>query len=89
ADTAAAATGYRFWIHDNWFLGPPDAGADAVGIVVVDASGEDTTALGLVARNHFAYCNVASISADKLSKGMVNNYVGDAATGGTIVSPGS
>ena len=87
ADTSALATGYRFWVHDNWFLGPVDGGSDGVGIVI--AGTENTTAMGLLARNHFAFCNVASITADKISKGMVNNYVGDAGTGGTIVSPGS
>ncbi len=89
ADTTASTIGYRFWIHDNWFLGPPDAGSDAVGIEITDASGEDTTGLGLIVRNHFAYCIAAAISADKMARGMVNNYVGDTGTGGSIVDSGT
>lgn len=89
ADTTSSAIGYGFWIHDNWFLGPPDAGADAIGIVITDASGEDTTGIGLISRNNFAYCNVAAISPDKMSKGQTLNYVGAAANGATVVSPGS
>ena len=86
-DTAASATGYGWIVRDNEFLGPTDAGADAVGIVI--AGTENTTGLGGMSRNYFAFCNVASVTIDKLSKGEVNNFVGDAATGGTLVDPGT
>lgn len=87
ADTGAGATGYGFLIEDNAFIGPTDAGADAVGITI--AGTENTTAIGGIGRNFFYNCNVAAITIDKISKSQVNNYVGDAATGGTLVDPGT
>ncbi len=89
ADTTASTIGYRWWIFGNYFLGPPDAGSDAVGIEITDASGEDTTGLGLIADNRFAYCLAASVTADKMARGMVQNYVGDVETGGLLVDPGA
>ena len=87
ADTTAAATGYAFRIKGCDFLGPPDAGADAVGITI--AGTEDTTAMGMMTDNRFAYCGASAITIDKLSKSEILNYYGDAATGGTLVDPGT
>ena len=87
ADSVAGATGYGFAIVQNDFLGPPDAGADAVGIVI--AGTENTVGLGIIRNNFFGFITAAAITIDKLSQGEVNNYYGDVATGGTLVDPGT
>lgn len=87
ANTSALATGYRFWIFNNRFIGPPDAGRDALGIVIVGT--EDTTALGLIDNNFFSNCIVTPITQNKINESIVNNYVGDTGTGGTLVDPGA
>jgi hypothetical protein len=87
ADTTAFATGKGYEITDNIFL-PFDATGDEVGISI--AGTENTTGAGIIARNLFSYGAAAtSITQDKLSLAMVNNYTGDAATGGTLVDPGT
>jgi hypothetical protein len=87
ADTTAFATGKGYVIADNIFL-PFDATGDEVGVSI--AGTEDTTGAGIIARNLFSYGAAAtSITQDKLSKSEVNNYTGDAATGGTLVDPGT
>lgn len=87
ADTSALATGYRYWIYENRFLGAVDAGRDSVGIVI--AGTEDTTALGCIDNNFFSNCNVLAITQDKTNESIINNYVGDTGTGGTLVDPGT
>ena len=87
ADTSALATGYGFLIRRNDFLGAIDAGADSVGIVI--GGTEDTTAIGVIRNNFFAYCGASAITVDKISKSQINNYYGDAGTGGTLVDPGT
>lgn len=86
ADTTAFATGKGYAITDNDFTGF-DATGDEVGITI--AGTENTTGAGIIARNYFAFIAAAAITIDKLSKSEVNNYVGDAATGGTLVDPGT
>jgi hypothetical protein len=87
ADTTAFVTGKGYVIADNLFL-PFDATGDEVGISI--AGTEDTTGAGIIARNLFSYGAAAtSITQDKLSKSEVINYTGDAATGGTLVDPGT
>jgi len=86
ADTTAFATGKGYAIVDNDFTGF-DATGDEVGITI--AGTENTTGAGIIARNYFAFIAAAAITIDKLSKSEVNNYVGDAATGGTLVDPGT
>jgi hypothetical protein len=86
ADTTAFATGYGYAIYDNYFIGG-DATGDEVGITV--AGTEDTTAVGIIAKNYFSYCAAAAITIDKVSESQINNYVGDAGTGGTLVDPGT
>jgi len=87
ADTTALATGYGFVIRHNDFLGAIDAGADSVGIVI--AGTENTTAIGVIRENFFAYCTAAAITIDKISLSEIRNYAGDAAIGGTLVDPGT
>lgn len=86
ADTTAFATGKGYVISDNLFTGF-DATADEVGITI--AGTENTTGAGIIARNMFAYMAAASVTIDKLSLSEVQNYYGDAATGGTLVDPGT
>ncbi len=86
ADTSAAATGYGFWIRDNLFIGPPDAGRDAVAITV--AGTEDTTAIGGITKNMMAYVTAAGVTIDKIGFSTIQNYTGDA-TGGLLMDVGS
>ncbi len=87
ADTTAFVTGKGYIINDNVFL-PFDATGDEVGISI--AGTENTTGAGMIARNFFAYGAAAtSITQDKLSLSEIDNRTGDAATGGTVVDPGT
>ena len=86
ADTAAFATGKGYVIEHNTFTGF-DATANEVGITI--AGTENTTGAGIIRNNYFAYMAAAAITIDKLSLSEVNNYYGDAATGGTLVDPGT
>jgi hypothetical protein len=87
ADTTAFATGKGYVIAYNLFTAF-DATGDEVGISI--AGTENTTGAGIIAYNLFAYGAAAtSITQDKLSLSEVNNYTGDAATGGTLVDPGT
>ena len=88
-DNAAAANkSYANIIRRNSFIGPLDAGEDGVGIFFAAAMTE-LEILSLVSENYFAYCSVTPITIDKMNKGIVQNYVGDNATGGTVVDPGT
>lgn len=86
ADTTAFATGKGFVIEENNFIGL-DVTADEVGITI--AGTEDTTAAGMIRNNYFAYVVAAAITADKISQSVINNYVGDRGTGGTLVDSGT
>lgn len=86
ADTSAFATGKGYIIEHNVFTGF-DATADEVGITI--AGTENTTGAGIIRNNYFAYMAAAAITIDKVSLSEVNNYVGDAGTGGTLVDPGT
>jgi hypothetical protein len=86
ADTSGAATGYGYWISDNLFIGPPDAGKDAVAITV--AGTEDTTAIGGITKNMMSYVAVAGVTIDKVGFSSIQNYTGDA-TGGLLMDVGS
>lgn len=87
ADTTAFVTGKGYTIAFNRFM-PFDATGDEVGISIVGT--ENTTGAGMIAYNLFSYGAAAtSITQDKLSLSEINNYTGDAATGGTLVDPGT
>jgi len=45
--------------------------------------------IGIIRTNYFAYCSATPVTIDKFNKGVVWNYVGDDATGGTLVDPGT
>ena len=88
-DNAAAANkGYATVIRDNDFFGPLDAGCDGIGIFIAAALTE-LEILAMARTNYFAFCNAPPITIDKMNKGFVWNYVGDDATGGTLVDPGT
>ena len=80
-DTTAFATGKGFTIRNNEFLGQASTSPDFVGISIVGT--ENTTAAGIIRTNYFAYCAAASITADTLSEGLIENYVGN--QGGKLV----
>jgi hypothetical protein len=88
ADTTAFATGKGYRICNNDWTGF-DATGDEVGISI--AGTENVTGAGIIRTNFFAYngSSSAAITQDKLSKSEINNYVGDAATGGTLLDPGT
>jgi hypothetical protein len=85
-ETTVADKNYGMAIRNNDFIGPKDYGMDAVGIV---HSGTELDSVGIIRSNYFAYCAAASITADKINKGIINNYYGDTTTGGTLVDPGT
>lgn len=89
ADTATTqltghATGL-YCIRNNDFIGL-DSKSD-VGITITGT--ENTLAAGMIRNNYFANCAAAAITADKLGINLVNNYVGDTGTGGTLVDAGN
>ena len=86
ADTSAFATGKAYVIEHNAVTGF-DATADEVFITI--AGTENTTGAGIIRRNDCAYMAAAAVTIDKLSLSQVQNYYGDAATGGTLVDPGT
>ncbi len=87
ADTTALATGYGFLIRNNDFLGAIDAGRDSLGITI--AGTQDTVGMGIMRGNFFSNCTVTPITQNKLNEAIINNYVGDTGTGGTLVDPGT
>lgn len=86
ADTGAFATGKGYRIYKNDVTGF-DATADEVFITV--AGTENATGAGIIRQNYGAYVAPAMITIDKLSLSEVQNYYGDAATGGILVDPGT
>ena len=86
ADTTSFAIGKGYVIELNDFTGF-DATANEVGITI--AGTENATGAGIIRNNYFSYLAAAAITIDKLSLSEINNYYGDAATGGTLVDPGT
>lgn len=87
ADTTAFATGYGARVQDNTFLGA-DATGDEVGVSV--AGTENTTGAVVFLRNLFVSCAAASITADKLTGTIINNYtVTDQGSGGALLDTSS
>jgi len=88
ADPGATAKSYGCVIRNNDFIGPVDAGEDGVGVFFAAAMTE-TEIVSLIRTNYFAYCSATPVTIDEMNKGVVNNYVGDNDTGGTLVDPGT
>lgn len=88
-NTAANATGKGFIIRNNDFTGF-DSNASETGINI--GGTEDSSAIGMIRNNYFAYVGSGQtmpITQDRMVKSLVNNYVGDTGTGGTLVDAGN
>ena len=88
ADPAASGKSYAFVCRNNDFIGSSDGGDDAVGIVFTGAMTEDEIA-GIIRTNYFAHCGSSPVTVDEMNAGIIRNYYGDDATGGTLVDPGT
>jgi hypothetical protein len=84
---AEADVNYATVIRNNDFIGAMDGAADTIPIAVGGLTAGEC--LMSVRTNYFAYCAAAAITADKMDGGVINNYTGDNATGGTIVPAGT
>lgn len=85
ADTTAFATGKGYRIMNNDFT-PFDATGDEVSISVSGTA--DTTGVGIIRNNYVSYgAPTTSVTANKVDKSFVNNYVGSATTGGDLITP--
>ena len=88
ADSGAAADiNYATVIRNNDFIGAIDGAADTIPIAVGGLT--EGECLLVLRSNYFAYCAAAAVTADKISEGVIRNYVGDNATGGTLVVGGA
>ena len=87
-DPGAAGKSYAMTIRNNDFIGPQDGGGDAAPIVFAAAGTEDEI-VGIIRTNFFSNCSATPITQDEVNNSIVWNYVGDDATGGTLVDPGT
>lgn len=88
ADPGASGGSYGIAIRNNDFIGPKDGGGDAVPITFTGAMTEDEI-VGIIRTNYFSNCSATPITQDEANNCIVQNYVADNATGGTLVDPGS
>ena len=86
ADPTTVDMNYGFMIRNNDFIGPKDYGKDSVGI---KAGGTELEMIGSIRNNYFACCAASSVTIDKVNEGVMQNFYGDATTGGTLVDPGT
>ena len=88
ADSATTADiNYATVIRNNDFIGSIDGAGDTIPIGVgAITEGE---MVFMIRENYFAYCAAASITQDIISECIIQNYYGDDATGGTLISPAS
>lgn len=87
-DPGAGGKCYAMTIRNNDFIGPSDKGADAVPIGF-NASMTEDEIVGIIRTNFFSNCSATPITQDDVNGSIIWNYVGDDATGGTLVDPGS
>lgn len=87
-DPGAAVKSYANTIRYNDFIGPADGGGDGAPIVFAAAMTEDEI-VGMMRNNFFSNCVAQPITIDSYNNSIINNYVGDDATGGTLVDPGT
>lgn len=88
ADPGASGGSYGVMIRNNDFIGPKDGGADAVPITFTGAMTEDEI-VGVIRTNYFSNCSATPVTQDEANGSIIQNYVGDDATGGTLVDPGT
>lgn len=87
-DNAAAANkSYGTVIRYNSAIGPLDAGDDGI-LVFINSSLTRDEIIALVHSNYCGRC-AAPITIDKINEGVINNYIGDTGTGGTLVDAGT
>lgn len=87
-DNAAAANkSYGTVIRYNSVLGPLDAGDDGI-LVFINSNLTRDEIIALVHSNYCGRC-AAPITIDKINEGVINNYIGDTGTGGTLVDSGT
>jgi hypothetical protein len=83
-DTGSFTVGKGFMIEQNVFFGFSSAGT-AVGILIVAAGGDNTSALGCIRNNSFPAGAVAtSITASKGTQSAIENFA--AVTGGSLIT---
>jgi hypothetical protein len=83
-DTGSFTVGKGFLIENNVFYGFSSAGT-AVGILIVAAGGDNTSALGCIRNNSFPAGAVAtSITASKGTESAIENFA--AVTGGALIT---
>jgi len=87
-DPGAAGKSYAMLIRNNDFIGSSDGGDDAVGIKFAAAGDEDEIA-GIIRSNFFAHCFTSPVTVEKMNAGIIWNYYGDDAVGGTLAIPGT
>lgn len=87
-DPGAAGKSYAMVIRNNDFIGASDGGDDAVPIEF-NASMTEDEIVAMIRTNYFANCSATPITQDDVNASLVRNYVGDDATGGTLVDPGT
>jgi hypothetical protein len=88
ADPGAAGKSYALTVRNNDFIGPKDGGGDGIPIVFAAGMTEDEI-VPIFRTNFFSGTAATPITQDKINTGIVWNYVGDDATGGTLVDPGT
>ena len=87
ADPGAANKNYGAVVRNNDFIGPKDYGKDAVGITF--GGQDELETVFSIRNNYFSYCGTSPVTIDKMNKGLIENYYGDATTGGVLVDPGT
>ncbi len=88
-DPGGSGGSYALTIRDNDFIGPPDYGEDGV-VIVFDGGMTEGEILGTIRTNYFAATSLTPITQNEFANsGIVENYVGDTADGGTKVDPGA
>jgi hypothetical protein len=87
-DPEAPLKSYAFVVRNNDFIGAAATNDTTVPIVFAGAMTEDEIA-GVIRTNYFAHCGASSVTVDKMNAGVIWNYYGDDATGGTLADPGT
>lgn len=83
ADPAGSNKSYGMVIRNNDFIGAQDNAADTVAIIF-NGSMTDGEIMGMVRSNFFAGCTAIAVTASKISKSVIRNFVTDS-SGGALV----
>lgn len=88
ADPVGANKNYGITIRNNDFIGATDGAPTAIGIVFASTMTE-LEIIGIIRTNYFSTCGAEAITKNEADICVVWNYVGDDATGGTLVISGA